>query len=374
MAVGFIGPRQRRFGFAAGGIGRRISPCVVAQDQRVPDGLCQIVRRRIGPEASAEGLMEFKDYYATLGVERTASADDIKRAYRKLARKFHPDLNKQADAEARFKEVGEAYKVLGDPEKRAAYDDVGQRYGSGRDFHPPPGWDDGFEFSGRDFGPGEAMDFSDFFQALFGRPTRARARRPVPAAGEDHHARIHIPLEDTFGGARRTLSLRVPVVDAHGRRHLQARELEVNIPRGVREGQQLRLAGQGSPGEGGGPAGDLYLEIAFQPHPQFRVDGRDVLVDLPIAPWEAALGATVSAPVPDGRVALTIPPGSPAGRKLRLKGKGIPGDPPGDLYAVLVIANPPADTVAARGAYEALARSFPGFDARRELHTGANRK
>jgi len=312
--------------------------------------------------------MEFKDYYATLGVDRSASPEDIKRAYRKLARKYHPDVSKEADAEARFKEVSEAYEALSDPEKRAAYDEVGRRYRRGQEFQPPPGWDSGYEYSGRGFGPEEGMDFSDFFESLFGRATRAAPgaaqRGPVHAAGGDHHAKIVIDLEDAYRGARRTVSLRVPVTDAQGRTTLQERQLDVNIPKGMREGQHLRLAGQGGPGSGGGPAGDLYLEIAFRPHPHFRVDGRDVYLDLPVTPWEAALGAQVDAPTPDGRVQLGIPSGSAPGRKLRLKGKGLPGNPPGDMYAVLHIVAPPATTEASKEAYAALARAFPHFDPR----------
>ncbi|MFL6661372.1 MAG: DnaJ C-terminal domain-containing protein [Rhizobacter sp.] len=309
--------------------------------------------------------MEFKDYYATLGLERSATQDDVKRAYRKLARKYHPDVSKEPDAEARFKEVSEAYEALHDPEKRAAYDDVGRGWQRGQEFQPPPDWGSGYEFSGRDAG-GEGMDFSDFFESLFGRQAQG-ARGPrgaAHAAGGDHHAKIAVDLEDAYRGARRTLSLRMPVVDAEGRITLQERQLEVGIPKGVREGQHLRLAGQGGPGVGGGPAGDLYLEIAFRPHPLFRVDGRDVVVELPVAPWEAALGATVTVPTPDGSVELGVPAGSSSGRKLRLKGKGLPGDPPGDMYAVLRIVAPPADTAATKEAYAALARSAAGFDPR----------
>jgi curved DNA-binding protein len=310
--------------------------------------------------------MEFRDYYATLGVERTASADEIKRAYRKLARKYHPDVSKEPDAEARFKEVAEAHEVLSDPEKRAAYDDVGQRYGRRDEFRPPPDWDGGgFEFSGRDAGPGADMDFSDFFESLFGHRTRGGAAHGMRhATGGDRHARIVIELQDAYHGARKTVTLRMPVVDTQGRVTLRERQLDIKIPAGVREGQHLRLAGQGSPGDGGTPAGDLYLEIAFQPHPHFRLDGRDVYMDLTVAPWEAAIGATVVAPTPDGSVQLTIPAGSSPGRKLRLKGKGLPGDPPGDLYALLVITAPPADSPAAAQAYAALARAFPNFDPR----------
>jgi curved DNA-binding protein len=308
--------------------------------------------------------MEFKDYYATLGVARSAKADEIKRSYRKLARKYHPDVSKEPDAEARFKEVAEAYEVLGDAEKRAAYDDVGQRYQRGQEFHPPPGWDSGFEFSGRGDGFAGDADFSDFFSTLFGRRGQAHPGHMPPMRGQDHHAKVAIDLEDAYFGAQRTITLRMPMADEQGRVGLQERHLDVRIPKGVREGQQLRLAGQGGTGLGEGTAGDLYLEITFRPHPQFRVDGRDVFVDLALAPWEAALGAAVNAPTPEGAVQLTIPPGSASGRKLRLKGRGLPGTPPGDLYAVLGIRTPEADTDAARAAYSAFADAFPDFDPR----------
>ncbi len=321
--------------------------------------------------------MEFKDYYKTLGVARDASQDEIKAAYRKLARKFHPDVSKEGDAEARFKEIGEANEVLRDPEKRAAYDAAGSQWerqraaggaprGGPQDFQPPPGWDAGFEFSGR--GGDDAFggaDHSDFFEALFGRARAGRgggtgsAHRPdLHMPGQDHHAKVMIDLEDAYRGAQRSIALRMPALDDEGRGVLRERTLEINIPKGIREGQQLRLAGQGGPGLGKGPAGDLFLEIAFNPHPRFRVDGRDVYVDLPLAPWEAALGASVSAATPDGDVELTIPPGSVAGRKLRLKGKGIPGNPAGDLYVVLAIALPPADGSKATAAYEAFSAAF----------------
>ena len=327
--------------------------------------------------------MEFKDYYKTLGVARDASADDIKGAYRKLARKFHPDVSKEKDAEARFKEIGEASEVLRDPEKRAAYDAAGSQWerqqaaggaprgGGPRDFQPPPGWDAGFEFSGRggDDDGFAGADHSDFFEALFGRARAGRgggtggARRPdMQMPGQDHHAKVMIDLEDAFRGAQRSISLRMPALDDEGRGVMRERTLEINIPKGIREGQQLRLAGQGGPGLGNGPAGDLFLEIAFNPHPRFRVDGRDVYVDLPLAPWEAALGASVSAATPDGDVELTIPAGSVAGRKLRLKGKGIPGkgagNPAGDLYVVLAISLPPANDAEAKAAYAAFSAAF----------------
>jgi curved DNA-binding protein len=302
--------------------------------------------------------MKFKDYYEILGLSRGATQDEVKHAYRRLARKYHPDVSKDADAEARFKELGEAYAVLKDPEKRAAYDRMGSQWKTGQDFQPPPGWDAGFEFSGRDFGAGPGVDHSDFFEALFGRHARAGRQAHMRAQGRDHHAKVLIDLADAYHGARRSISLRMPVLDAQGHVSTQERTLDVSIPRGIRAGQHLRLAGQGAPGLGGGAAGDLYLEIAFKADPQFRTDGRDVYLDLPLAPWEAALGASVAVATPDGPVQLSVPAGSAAGRQLRLKGRGIPGTPPGDLYAVLAIALPPADSDAAREAYRAMARAF----------------
>ena len=313
--------------------------------------------------------MEFKDYYAMLGVERTATQDQIKRAYRKLARKYHPDVSKESNAEARFKDVAEAYEALNDAAKRAAYDDAGSRYKSGQEFTPPPGWDSGFDFDSSDFGGGGSSDHSDFFDALFRRQAAgARGpRAPKHATGSDHHAKLQIDLKDSYQGGHRSISLRVPQMDAGGHLTMQDRQLDVNIPKGTRAGQHLRLAGQGSPGHGGGPAGDLYLEIEFAPHPHFRIDGRDVYFDVPVAPWEAALGASVAVLTPDGSAQLTLPSGSSPGRKLRLKGKGLPGVPPGDLYAVLSIALPPADTAPAQDAYREMAKSFGDFNPRRSL-------
>jgi curved DNA-binding protein len=310
--------------------------------------------------------MKFKDYYEICGVQRSATQDDIKRAYRKLARKFHPDVSKESEAEARFKELGEAYAVLKDPEKRAAYDQMGSQWKSGQDFQPPPGWDAGFEFSGRGSDDGSGMDHSDFFEALFGRQARGTRRPGMHTRGEDHHAKVLIDLEDAYRGAQRSISLRIPALDAQGHVVMQERRLDVSIPRGICAGQHLRLAGQGEPGHGEGPAGDLYLEIGFNPHPLFRIDGRDVFVDLPLAPWEAALGCSLTLPTPEGSVQLVVPAGSAAGRQLRLKGKGIPGKTPGDLYAVLVIVLPPAVSESDKEAYRAMAMSFD-FNARAHL-------
>ena len=313
--------------------------------------------------------MDFKDYYATLGVAPAATQADIKRAYRKLARKYHPDVSKEADAEARFKELAEAYEALNDDEKRAAYDDAVERHKNGQTFGAQPGRDSGYEFSGAGNEAADNFDHSDFFEALFGRRGGGvRSARPQgPVAGGDHHARVQIDLLDAYRGGRRTITLRFPKRDEQGRVSMQDRQLEVNIPKGIREGQHLRLNGQGEAGFGDGPAGDLYLEIEFSAHPYFRVDGRDIYLDLPIAPWEAALGANVTAPTPDGSVELTVPAGSSAGRKLRLKGKGLPSVPPGDLYAVLSIALPPADGAPAQAAYRTLSAAFGSFDPRHSL-------
>lgn len=305
--------------------------------------------------------MEFKDYYDTLGVARDATADEIKKAFRKMARKYHPDVSRETNAEARMKEVNEAFAVLSDPEKRAAYDQLGQRFHAGQEFRPPPDWDAGFEFSGRGFSNAEAADFSDFFSELFGGRMGGRAGTrgaSFHARGEDHHAKILLDLEDTYQGASRLVTLRVPRMDEHGRTVLAEHTLNVRIPKGVREGQVIRLSGQGNPGLGGGPPGDLYLEVRFKPHARYRVDGRDVYAALPIAPWEAALGATVKAPLPDGAVEVRIPEGSQSGRKLRLKGRGIPAATPGDAYLVLETVVPPANTPKARELYQTMAREM----------------
>ena len=313
--------------------------------------------------------MQFKDYYQTLGVPRDASAEDLKKAFRKLARKYHPDISKEPDAELRMKEVNEAYTVLSDPEKRAAYDQLGRGYQPGQEFRPPPGWDAGFEFSGSGFSPHEAAGFSDFFAELFGRmggaqPGARHARGGFRAQGEDHHAKVMLDLEDAFTGAARQISLRVPQVDAHGRMQLATRTLNVRIPPGVCAGQVIRLAGQGAAGMGGGPAGDLLLEVQFKPHPRYRAEGRDLHLRLPLAPWEAALGGVVSVDLPHGSVKVRIPEGAQSGRPLRVRGQGIPGDPPGDLLLDLQVVLPPADTPRARQLYETMAREL-AFDPRR---------
>lgn len=310
--------------------------------------------------------MEFRDYYRTLGVAREAPADEVKKAYRKLARKYHPDVSKEPDAEKRMKEVNEAYEVLSDPEKRAAYDQLGKNYQPGQDFRPPPGWDAGFEFSEHGRSGPEAAEFSDFFAEIFGRMGRGQQRGGAAHAhGNDHHARILLDLEDAFSGATRQITLRAPKLDGQGRLTLQEHTLEVRIPKGIREGQVIRLAGQGEPGLGEGKPGDLLLEVQFKPHARLRTDGRDLLLTLPVAPWEAALGAVVRVEVPGGALDVRIPAGAQTGRQLRVRGKGLPADPPGDLLLDIRIVAPPATTPKAKELYETMAREMP-FDPRKE--------
>ena len=296
--------------------------------------------------------MEFRDYYEVLGVARDATAAEIKRAYRKLASKYHPDVSKEKDSEGKFKEVGEAYEVLKDTEKRAAYDQLGSQWKSGQDFRPPPDWDAGFEYSGG----ADSVDpnFSDFFESIFGRgqPGPGPQGAGFQARGQDHHAQVYINLEDAYQGASREISLHAPEIDASGRVSTRDRTLSIKIPKGVREGQHIRLSGQGMPGHGGAPSGDLYLQIGFSPHKFYRVEGRDVYLDLPVAPWEAALGAKLKVPTPSGPVNLNIPEGSQTGSKLRLKAKGIPSKPAGDLFVTLRILLPEAKTETARKLYQ----------------------
>jgi curved DNA-binding protein len=313
--------------------------------------------------------MQYKDYYKVMGLPREATQDDIKRAYRKLARKYHPDVSKEADAEAKFKELGEAYEVLKDPEKRAAYDQLGSNWKAGQDFRPPPNWDEGFEFKGGDFTGADTGAFSDFFEQLFGHAdfqSGDRGTHHYHAQGQDSHAKIHIDLEDSFHGATRSISLSAPEMDAQGHVHLKHRSLNIKIPKGIKPGQHIRLAGQGNPGAGNGQPGDLFLEIAFSPHPRYRVVETDVYLDLPVSPWEAALGAKVKIPTPEGLVDLKIPPNSKQGSKLRLAGRGLPAKTPGDFYVVLHIALPPASSENAKAAYQKMQQAFD-FNPRQSL-------
>jgi len=301
--------------------------------------------------------MQYKDYYKIMGLSRDTSQDEIKRAYRKLARKYHPDVSKEKDAEAKFKELGEAYEVLKDPKKRAAYDQLGTNWKAGQDFRPPPNWNEGFEFRGTGFTGDEAGIYSDFFEQLFGHAgfhSGDRGQYSIHARGQDSHATIYIDLEDSFHGATRNISLSTPEMDAQGHAQVKHRSLNIKIPIGIKAGQHIRLVGQGSPGSGNGEAGDLFLKIAFNNHPLYRILEADVYLDLPVTPWEAALGAKIKVPTPEGTVDLKIPPNSRQGSKLRLAGRGLPAKIPGDFYVVLQISLPPASTAQAKAAYQAL--------------------
>ena len=304
--------------------------------------------------------MEYKDYYEILGVGRDASQDDIKRSYRKLARKHHPDINKDAASETKFKEIGEAYEVLKDPEKRAAYDKFGSNWEQGQDFRPPPDWDAGFEFSGA--GGGGPDGFSDFFSELFGgsSPFRQRQGRPFARHGKDQHARIIVTLKEAYEGARKTFTLTRPTVDEQGRVRNKQHTISVNIPKGVAEGQKIRLAGQGMPGQNGGSHGNLYLEISFAEHPLFQAKKRNIHLNLPITPWEAALGGKIECPTLASGVHLNIPPNSQSGKKLRLKGRGLSSAThSGDQIVTLKIVIPPAKTDKEKKFYKNMAEIMP---------------
>lgn len=305
--------------------------------------------------------MEYKDYYATLGVDKKASQDDIKHAYRRLARKFHPDVSKEANAEEKFKNLQEAYEVLKDPEKRQAYDQLGSNWKQGQDFRPPPNWDQQSHFyTNGDFSEGDFGGFSEFFTNLFGR---GRAQQGFGRGGfeqddfegfqqrgADQQAKIGISLEEAFRGGSRKLQLQ----DQH-----KLRTLNVSIPAGALPGQQLRLAGQGSPGMGG-PKGDLYLEIEIEPNSLYTLKDRDIYLTLPVMPWEAALGASIKVPTLAGPVELKLKPGTQGGQQLRLKGRGMPGKPQaGDQYVIVQIEIPPAQTEEQKALYEKMAKLMP---------------
>ena len=305
--------------------------------------------------------MKFRDYYKVMGVDETASADEIKKAYRVLARKFHPDVSKEQNAEDKFKELGEAYEVLKDPEKREEYDNL-RKYGyhDGGDFRPPPGWSGG-GFRDTGFGTSGGGDFSDFFEAMFGRAGRGSGGgfREMRSRGRDLHFRLGVDLEEAFAGGTRNI-------------HLQAagggqRSLNVKVPAGVTEGQNIRLRGQGEPGLGGGPAGDLYLEIEINPHRHYRLDGKNVHLEVPVAPWEAGLGAEITVPTLGGSVKLKIPAGARGGQKMRLKGKGLPGPGPGDQIVELKVVMPPVRGEKDEELLRTMAETM-NFDPRAELN------
>ena len=311
--------------------------------------------------------MEFKDYYKALGVSPDADQDDIKRAYRKLARKYHPDLNKEADSEDKFKEIGEAWEVLKDAEKRKQYDQLRSGgWRQGEDFQPPPDWRGGFDPAGAGAGDGFGgfSDFSDFFENLFGAGMGGRRQRSAP--GRDSHARVEIDLETAFSGGQRRITLNRAEPGPDGRLVRRQQNLDVNIPAGVTSGQQIRLAGQGEPGMSGGAKGNLYLEVHIQPHRLFELDGRNVHLTLPITPWEAALGTKVNVPTLAGKVAMNIPAGASSGKRMRLKGRGLPGKPAGDQLVTLKVVVPEASTDRQRELYQQLANE-QAFNPRAEM-------
>jgi curved DNA-binding protein len=304
-------------------------------------------------ENQARERMQFKDYYETLGVKPDAKDADIKSAYRRLARKYHPDVSKESGAEEKFKSVNEAYEALKDPSRRKAYDNLrAGGYRAGDEFRgPPPNW----QGEQSDFGEGGGEDFSDFFESLFGRMGSGGARAARgPHRGRDLRAEIAIPLGSAYHGGNERVSLR----DAGG-----DRTLEIRIPPGILPGQQIRLAGQGYAGANGGPSGDLLLEVHFRGDERFTLEGRDVLLTLPVSPWEAALGATVPVPTLGGTVELRIPAGSDSGRKLRLRGRGWPGATAGDQIVMLEVRVPKAETPKQKELFQALADEFD-FDPR----------
>lgn len=304
--------------------------------------------------------MEYKDYYKILGVSRDATHEEIQRAYRKLARKYHPDVNKDPKAEEKFKEINEAYEVLRDPEKRKKYDQLGTVWKHGEEFRPPPEWDFHVEFEQGPFGTvrrtyywggtGTGNTFSDFFEALFGSGRFRQAYHPgyediefiVPERGPDYESAIRISLEDAFKGGVKTITVQSQRISPNGKPIIEEKQYQVRIPPGILPGQKIRLAGQGGEGKNGGERGDLYLKVEIEPHPVFRLKGRDLYMDLPITPWEAALGSKITINALSGPINVTIPPGIQSGQKLRIKGKGMPNPKgePGDLYVVVKIMVP----------------------------------
>jgi curved DNA-binding protein len=312
--------------------------------------------------------MEFKDYYEILGVDPSADNKAIKTAYRKLARKYHPDVSDHDDAESKFKEVAEAYEVLKDSAKRADFDELRQYGGQQQEFRPPPGWQSSSASRGAGEGHSQA-DFSDFFSSIFGGAGGAQAggfsgQQPFNQRGQDIEMDLPIFLEDTLTEESKKISYHLPHYDNDGRVTEVNKTLNVKIPPGVTDGERIRLQGQGAPGIGEGHSGDLYLRIRLVPHPLFDVEGHNLVLTLPIAPWEAALGAKITLPTLSGKIQLTIPANSQSGQRLRVKGKGLPGKQlQGDLYAVLKVVMPPASNESINRQWQQLAELAP-FDPR----------
>jgi curved DNA-binding protein len=295
--------------------------------------------------------MQYKDYYKILGVERNAAPADIKKAYRKLARKYHPDVSKEPGAEEKFKEIGEAYEVLKDEEKRAAYDQLGQQR-PGQDFRPPPDWER--QYTRTSFG--DNVDFGDLFSELFGGARARRADFRMP--GQDYEAPVELSLEDAYRGTEVSFQMSVPEQRPDGTVNRVAKTIKVRVPKGVTHGQKMRVPGKGGAGINGGPAGNLYLNITFRPHPLFKPSDHDLYLTVPVSPWEAALGANIEVPTLEGKVRMKIWPGAKAGQKLRLANKGLPkpGGGAGDLFAIVQIVTPSSLSTRERELFEELSK------------------
>tara|TARA_R110000764_G_scaffold11680_2_gene34951 strand:- start:3223 stop:4125 length:903 start_codon:yes stop_codon:yes gene_type:complete len=293
-----------------------------------------------------------------MAVDKTATQDEIKTSYRKLARKFHPDVSKEKDAETRFKDINEAYEVLRDKEKRAAYDQLGSNWKAGQSgFTPPPSWQDQYQQGGGNFNAGGQGDFSDFFESLFGGgfggPQQAtRGRRSMQ--GQDSNAKILIDLQDAYSGATRNFTLQDQVIDQQGRTQTKDRTLKVSIPKGIKPGQKIRLKKQGQAGVGGAPNGDLYLEVGFNPDPLYVIDGADITTELSISPWQAALGEKVKVPTPTGHIDLSLPKLISSGSKMRLKGRGLPSKVAGDFFVKLKIVFPKSLSAEEEALYQSM--------------------
>ncbi len=319
--------------------------------------------------------MDFKDYYVTLGIKDNATPQEIKASYRKLARKFHPDVSKETNAEAQFKEVGEADEVLKDPEKRAEYDQL-RKLGANQpngSFKPPPNWETASHFNSGGYTEADSQHFSDFFESIFGRQGTAQrtysnqgGQRSFKMKGEDVYHRMSIFLEEAFKGCERQIAFNAPEVDEQGLVTHTQKKLNIKLPAGLYQGQHIRLKGQGGVGIGGGPQGDLFLEIEIAPHPLYSVEGSDIYITLPITPWEAALGATITTPTLAGKINLKVPEMAQSGQKLRIKGKGLSNKITGDQIVVLQIIMPPKQTEKSKQLFNQLAEELP-FNPRNTL-------
>jgi len=340
------------------------------------DAAWMIQSARESPSKGGSSCMDFKDYYHVLGVSENADAAEIKTSYRKLARKYHPDVSKEKDAEEKFKELGEAYEVLRDPEKRTEYDQLrqlGAQQEDGR-FRPPPGWKSAADFSEGGYTGADSGQFSDFFEAIFGNAgsahrsySRDGAQRSFRMRGQDLHYKMSLPLEEAQLGGKHQITVRTPETDEYGLVTHREKTLSIKIPAGVTQGQHIRLAGQGAAGIGGAEPGDLFLEIEFSPHAYFSVDGKNIILTLPVTCAEAALGATIEVPTLGGKVKLKIPKGSSSGDKLRIKGKGLSAAPAGDQLVVLQVSLPKQHTELTESLYRQIAEQESDFNPRAAL-------